>query len=67
MSLVQVELDFVTQLKIGNLLVCSSLNSLKIKCHSARRIQESKAYFFLIVAPCILMHVQFTHQQMHFY
>ena len=23
--------------------------------------------FFLIVAPCILVYVQFTHQQMHFY
>ena len=23
--------------------------------------------FFLIVAPCILIYVQFTHQQMHFY
>ena len=24
-------------------------------------------FIFFIVAPCILVHVEFTHQQMHFY
>jgi hypothetical protein len=47
MSLVQVELDFVTQLKIGNVLASGGLNSLKLKCHVTRRIQESKAYLFV--------------------
>jgi len=47
MSLVQAELEFVTQLKIGNVLACSRLNSLKLACHTTRRIRESKAYLFV--------------------
>ena len=55
-------------LKICHHVLCINGNvAIRLAAHNKRTFQlMSPKCFFLIVAPCILIYVEFTHQQMHF-